>query len=53
MVAESLGLTPAGVRQAKSRVLPRLREELHQFLEPESGGVTETRSRYGLGDKEL
>ena len=35
MVAESLEMTPAAVRQAKSRVLRRLREELHQLLEQE------------------
>jgi RNA polymerase sigma-70 factor, ECF subfamily len=33
VVAESLEMTPAAVRQAKSRVLRRLREELHQLLE--------------------
>ena len=32
MVAESLEMTPAAVRQAKSRVLRRLREELTNFL---------------------
>jgi RNA polymerase sigma-70 factor (ECF subfamily) len=35
VVAESLEMTPAAVRQAKSRVLRRLREELHQLLEQE------------------
>lgn len=35
MVAESLEMTPAAVRQAKSRVLRRLREELHQVFEQE------------------
>ncbi len=42
VVAESLEMTPAAVRQAKSRVLRRLREELHQLLEQEdhpSGSV--------------
>jgi len=39
MVAESLEMTPAAVRQAKSRVLRRLREELHQILEQEGGSV--------------
>ena len=32
VVAEALGMTPGGVRQAKSRVLHRLREELHRLL---------------------
>ena len=35
VVAEALEMTPGAVRQAKSRVLRRLREELHQLLEPE------------------
>ena len=35
MVAESLEMTPAAVRQAKSRVLRRLREEMQQLLEQE------------------
>jgi RNA polymerase sigma-70 factor (ECF subfamily) len=32
VVAEALGMKPGGVRQAKSRVLHRLREELHRLL---------------------
>jgi RNA polymerase sigma-70 factor (ECF subfamily) len=32
-VAEELGMTPAGVRKAKSRVLGRLRQELEGFME--------------------
>ena len=32
-VAEELGMTPAGVRKAKSRVLGRLRHELEGLLE--------------------
>ena len=32
VVAEALGMTPGGVRQAKSRVLHRLREELDRLL---------------------
>jgi RNA polymerase sigma-70 factor, ECF subfamily len=34
-VAESLSMTPAAVRQAKSHILRRLREELSQLPEPE------------------
>ena len=51
-VAETLEMTPAAVRQAKSRILRRLREELNQLLEEdcrpgELGGCN------GIQDKEL
>jgi RNA polymerase sigma-70 factor (ECF subfamily) len=53
VVAEALEMTPAAVRQAKSRVLRRLREELHQLLEPAGCSLAEVRGSYGLSDKEL
>ena len=42
-VAEVLEMTPGAVRQAKSRVLRRLREELNQLLEHESCSLEEDR----------
>jgi RNA polymerase sigma-70 factor (ECF subfamily) len=39
VVAEALEMTPGAVRQAKSRVLRRLREELNQLLEPEGSSL--------------
>jgi len=53
VVAEALKMTPGAVRQAKSRVLCRLREELRQLLEPEGCSLAEVRGSYGLPDKEL
>ncbi len=41
-VAESLNMTPAAVRQAKSRVLRRLREELGQLPEAEGLNMQKT-----------
>jgi RNA polymerase sigma-70 factor (ECF subfamily) len=43
LVAKALGMTPAAVRQAKSRVLHRLREALRELLESEDGGPGEAR----------
>jgi RNA polymerase sigma-70 factor (ECF subfamily) len=43
VVAAALEMTPGAVRQAKSRVLRRLREELHQLLEEEGGILEEVR----------
>ncbi len=43
VVAAALEMTPGGVRQAKSRVLRRLREELSQLLDPESCTLGEVR----------
>ena len=39
LIADALEMTPGAVRQAKSRVLHRLREELHQILELEGCGL--------------
>ena len=43
VVAEALKMTPAAVRQAKSRVLRRLREELNQLPEQEGCSLQEVR----------
>ena len=43
VVAEALKMTPGAVRQAKSRVLRRLREELSQLPEPEGCSLEEVR----------
>jgi RNA polymerase sigma-70 factor (ECF subfamily) len=53
VVAEALEMTPAAVRKAKSRVLRRLREELHQLLDPEGCSLADIRGSYGLSGKEL
>jgi RNA polymerase sigma-70 factor (ECF subfamily) len=42
-VAEALEMTPGAVRQAKSRVLRRLREELNELLEPGGCSLEEIR----------
>lgn len=52
LVAESLGMTPGAVRQAKSRVLHRLREELRQLMESEFFNPKEVRDSYSLCGKE-
>ena len=52
VVAEMLEMTPAAVRQAKSRILRRLREELCQLPE-EDYGPGELGGSKGLPDKEL
>ena len=44
VVAEALEMTPGAVRQAKSRVLHRLRGELHQLLELEGCSLEGVRS---------
>ena len=44
VVAEALKMTPGAVRQAKSRVLHRLRGELHQLLELEGYSLEGVRS---------
>ena len=44
VVAEALEMTPGAVRQAKSRVLRRLRGELHQLLELEGCSLEGVRS---------
>jgi RNA polymerase sigma-70 factor (ECF subfamily) len=44
VVAEALEMTPGAVRQAKSRVLHRLRGELHQLLELEGCRLDGVRS---------
>ena len=44
VVAEALKMTPGAVRQAKSRVLRRLREELNQLPEQEGCSLQEVRS---------
>jgi RNA polymerase sigma-70 factor (ECF subfamily) len=43
VVAEALEMTPGAVRQAKSRILRRLREELNQLLDPEDCSLEEVR----------
>ena len=43
VVAEALEMKPGAVRQAKSRVLRRLREELHELLELEGCSLEEVR----------
>ncbi len=45
VVAEALKTTPGAVRQAKSRVLRRLREELDQLLDAEGCSLEEIRDR--------
>ena len=48
VVAEALEMTPGAVRQAKSRVLRRLREELNQLLEPGGCSLEEIRRQLEL-----
>jgi RNA polymerase sigma-70 factor, ECF subfamily len=48
LVADSLGMTPGAVRQAKSRVLCRLREELRQLMEFEFFSQNEVRDSCGV-----
>ena len=43
VVAAALEMTPGAVRQAKSRVLRRLREELNQLPDPEGCSLEEVR----------
>lgn len=52
VVGEALGMTPGAVRQAKSRVLRRLREELRDLLELESCGLGEERGSCRLIGRE-
>ena len=53
VVAEALEMKPGAVRQAKSRVLRRLREELQQIPEPEGSSLEEIRGGWSLQDKDL
>lgn len=41
-VAETLGMTAVAVRQAKSRILRRLREALHELDESDERALTES-----------
>lgn len=50
LVAEALEMTPGAVRQAKSRVLRRLREELSRLLEFDGCSLKEVRHGQSLCD---
>lgn len=52
-VAEALNMTPAAVRQAKSRVLRRLREALNQLPEPAGFSIQEVDASETLHGKQL